>query len=73
MHDDLPYTIRFIGRMHRLGQRICGTQIPAIVEELRSALIREVIDILADGDGAVAAERPRQRPHRQGRRSAAMN
>jgi hypothetical protein len=69
MHDDLPYTIRFIGRMHRLGMRICGTQIPAIVEELRSALIHEVIDILADTDGAVVE---RSRPRRN-QRSAAVN
>ncbi|HWI66594.1 MAG TPA: hypothetical protein VNT75_32685 [Symbiobacteriaceae bacterium] len=48
VHVDLPYAIRFLNRMDRLGQRVCATEVRAIVDELRTALLQEVGDVVRD-------------------------
>lgn len=51
VHLDLPYAIRFLARMDRLGQRTCVTEIRSIVTDLRAALLKEVGDIVRDRPG----------------------
>lgn len=46
VHLDLPYVIRFLSRMDRLGRRVCTDQIQQIVDELQIALIQEIGDIV---------------------------
>ncbi|HYF92094.1 MAG TPA: hypothetical protein VD969_07590 [Symbiobacteriaceae bacterium] len=48
VHLDLPYAIRFLSRMDRLGARCHAGEIHLIVNDLRSALLKEVGDIVLE-------------------------